>query len=97
MKSFIASLFILVLLAPTSFSSDLKMSIEIKKTNLNQTRSYDGKPGSSYWQNYSEYNIKAEIDPKSRMLTGSEKIVYYNNSPDTIKNIVLNVKNQEII
>ena len=89
MKSFIASLFILVLIAPTSFSSDLKMPKEIKKAYINQTRSYDGKPGSRYWQNFSEYNIKAEIDPKSRIITGNEKIVYYNNSPDTIKNIVL--------
>jgi hypothetical protein len=89
MKSFIYSLLILVLIASTSFSSDLKIPKEIKKAYINKTRSYDGKPGSSYWQNFSEYNIKAEIDPKSRLLTGSERIVYYNNSPDTIKNIVL--------
>lgn len=89
MKSFFYSLLTIVLIAQICFSSDLKMPKEVKKTYINQTRSYDGKPGINYWQNYSEYNIKAEIDPKTRLLTGSEKIVYYNNSPDTLKNIVL--------
>lgn len=89
MKSFISSLFIIVLITSTSFGSDLKMPKEIKKAYINQTRTYDGKPGSNYWQNFSEYNIKAEIEPKTRLLSGSEKIVYFNNSPDTLKNIVL--------
>lgn len=89
MKSIISSLIIMFLISSASFSSDLKMPKELKKAYVNQTRSYDGKPGISYWQNFSEYNIKAEIKPQSRMLNGSEKIVYYNNSPDTIKSIVL--------
>lgn len=53
------------------------------------TRSFDGKPGEKYWQNSSDYKIKAKIDPKTRILTGSESIVYYNNSPDTLKEIVI--------
>jgi hypothetical protein len=89
MKSFIISSLIFVFTLSTSFGSDLKKPKEINKAYTNQTRSYDGKPGINYWQNFSDYNIKAEIEPKGRLLTGSEKIVYYNNSPDTIKNIVL--------
>jgi hypothetical protein len=53
------------------------------------TRSFDGKPGENYWQNSSDYTIKVQIDPKTKMLTGSETIVYYNNSPDTLKEIVI--------
>jgi hypothetical protein len=53
------------------------------------TRSFDGKPGENYWQNSSDFKIKVQIDPKTRMLTGSETIVYYNNSPDTLKEIVI--------
>uniref|UniRef100_A0A832DHF3 M1 family peptidase n=1 Tax=Ignavibacterium album TaxID=591197 RepID=A0A832DHF3_9BACT len=53
------------------------------------TRSFDGKPGENYWQNSSDYKIKVQIDPKTKMLTGSESIVYYNNSPDTLKEIVI--------
>ncbi|MDT3695423.1 MAG: M1 family metallopeptidase [Ignavibacterium sp.] len=89
MKSFIISAIIILLIIPPSFASDLKMPREIKKAYDKNTRSYDGKPGINYWQNFSEYNIKAEIDPNTRLLTGSEKIVYLNNSPDTLKNIVL--------
>ncbi|MGQ9797843.1 MAG: M1 family metallopeptidase [Ignavibacterium sp.] len=53
------------------------------------TRSFDGKPGENYWQNSSDYKIKVQIDPKTRILTGSETIIYYNNSPDTLKEIVI--------
>jgi hypothetical protein len=89
MKSFISSLLIIVLISSISFSSDLKMPKELKRAYVNQTRTYDGNPGPNYWQNFSDYNIKAEIDPKTRLLSGSEKIVYFNNSPDTLKTIVL--------
>lgn len=89
MKSFITIAFVLFFISTISFSSDLKIPKEIKKAYTNQTRSYDGKPGSSYWQNFSEYNIKAEIEPKTRRLVGSEKIIYFNNSHDTLKSIVL--------
>lgn len=89
MKSFITAPLIILFFLPVSFASDLKMPKEIKKAYTNKTRSYNGKPGSNYWQNFSEYNIKAKIEPKTRLLTGSEKIVYFNNSPDTLKNIVL--------
>lgn len=89
MKSFITTSLIILLSLPTNFASDLKMPKELKKAYTNQTRSFDGNPGENYWQNFSEYNIKARIDPEKRLLTGSERIVYYNNSPDTLKNIVL--------
>ena len=89
MKSFITSSLLFVLILSFSFASDLKMPKEIKKAYTNNTRSYDGKPGINYWQNFSEYNIKAEVEPVTRLLKGSEQIVYYNNSPDTLKYIVL--------
>jgi hypothetical protein len=53
------------------------------------TRSIDGKPGPNYWQNSSDYDIKANFNPGERLLTGKEKIVYHNNSPDTLDRIVL--------
>ncbi|MBK7500532.1 MAG: hypothetical protein IPI19_15965 [Ignavibacteriales bacterium] len=89
MKLYITPVLIFIFAFSVSFGSDLKKPKEIKKAYTNQTRSYDGKPGINYWQNCSEYNIKAEIEPKTRLLSGSEKIVYYNNSPDTLKSIVL--------
>ncbi len=53
------------------------------------TRSYDGSPGQNYWQNSSDYNIKADFEPHKRLLTGSEQIIYHNNSPDTLTQIVI--------
>ena len=34
------------------------MPSEIKKAYEKGTRSYDGQPGTSYWQNTVDYNIK---------------------------------------
>jgi hypothetical protein len=53
------------------------------------TRSLDGTPGPNYWQNGSDYNIKADFNPEKRLLSGKETIVYHNNSPDTLNTIVL--------
>ena len=51
------------------------------------TRSLNGMPGESYWQNSSDYYIKVKIDPFERLLEGKELITYYNNSPDTLNQI----------
>jgi hypothetical protein len=51
-----------------SSGSDYYMPKEYKNAYKNQTRSFDGKPGPNYWQNFSEYDIKAEIIPSSKML-----------------------------
>ena len=54
-----------------------------------QTRCENGKPGKNYWQNSASYAIKATVDVKNKMLHGSERITYFNNSPDTLKTIVV--------
>ena len=69
--------------------SDLYIPRNVQKAFNIGTRSYDGKPGTIYWQNSSDYNIKVNIDLENHLLIGSEKITYYNNSPDTLKTIVI--------
>ncbi|MCX6169586.1 MAG: M1 family metallopeptidase [Ignavibacteriales bacterium] len=71
--------------------SSLNIPLNIQKAINNGTRSLDGKPGPKYWQNKAEYKIKAELEPKTRMITGEETIVYFNNSPDTLKQLVVKV------
>ena len=44
-------------------------------------RAADGRPGPQYWQNRADYNIKANIDPATHVLTGTVEIRYTNNSP----------------
>ena len=53
------------------------------------TRSYTGLPGEHYWQNRSDYKIKAEFIPSRRLIRGEEYITYYNNSPDSLKELVV--------
>lgn len=65
----------------------------IQKAYENNTRSFDGTPGNNYWQNYSDYKIEAELYPDSSLLKGKEKIKYYNNSPDTLNEIVIRLYN----
>lgn len=47
-------------------------------------RSASGKPGPLFWQNHADYQIKATLDPATRLLSGSEVITYTNHSPDAL-------------
>lgn len=53
------------------------------------TRTNKGVPGERYFQNKSKYTIDAKFDPKTGKLNGKAKIIYYNNSSDTLTRIVL--------
>ena len=57
----------------------------------NQTRTLKGIPGQDYWQNKASYNINVEIIPDEKKLIGFEKIVFENNSPDTLNHILLHI------
>jgi hypothetical protein len=66
----------------------LPVPLNIKAAFDKGTRSPDGKPGKNYWQNHAAYDIAVSFTPATRLLKGTEKIVYTNNSPDTLKEIV---------
>lgn len=38
----------------------------------------------NYWQQHLRYDIKAELNDKEKSVSGSEKIIYKNNSPSTL-------------
>lgn len=73
----------------TAAQKNSYIPLNIKPAYEKGTRSLDGKPGSIYWQNKSEYNIKVNLDPRTKLLQGSEEIIYYNNSPDSLARIVI--------
>lgn len=50
----------------------------------NTYRTASGAPGRAYWQQRANYKIKATIDEKTNTLTGEETITYFNNSPDDL-------------
>lgn len=82
-------LLMLVLSSLTFAQNNSFIPLNIKSAYQKGTRSFDGKPGPNYWQNKSEYNIKAKLDPRTKVLEGSEEIVYYNNSPDSLSELVI--------
>lgn len=50
----------------------------------NEYRTASGAPGPKYWQQRCDYAIKCSLDEANLKLTGSELITYYNNSPDVL-------------
>ncbi len=72
-----------------STGTGLYMPREIKRAYDRGTRSLTGAPGAKYWQNSADYRIRVRIDPEARLLRGDETISYRNNSPDTLKRLVL--------
>jgi hypothetical protein len=71
------------------FAQEDHIPRNIERAYEKGTRSLDGSPGPNYWQNSSDYHIKADFNPGKRLLNGSEQIIYHNNSPDTLNSIVL--------
>ncbi|OJJ18713.1 aminopeptidase [marine bacterium AO1-C] len=47
----------------------------------NVYRTGDGSPGPKYWQQKADYKIKANLNEETNVITGSETITYFNNSP----------------
>lgn len=90
-KAALKSLFALIslaILAPAHSQNDkLHMPLEIKTAYENGTRKWDGSVSDAYFQNRSEYNIKAKVDPATRQLTASGTITYFNNFPGELRSI----------
>lgn len=67
----------------------LYLSKGLEKVYQKGTRTLNGAPGPNYWQNHSDYKIKAELNTETRTLTGHEVITYHNESPDSLKQLVV--------
>ena len=65
------------------------MPRNVKQAIAKGTRSLNGMPGPHYWQNRGRYTISIIVQPPSREITGHETITYYNNSPDTLRYLIL--------
>jgi hypothetical protein len=72
-------------------SQSLYMPRNVEAAYKRGTRSLTGRPGPHYWQNHGIYDITLSAMPPDRMIRGSEKITYFNNSPDTLKEIVMSL------
>jgi len=61
----------------------------------NEYRTASGAPGPKYWQQRCDYDIKAELDEPNLKLNGSETVTYFNNSPNQLTYLWLQVDENE--
>ncbi|MGZ8559545.1 MAG: M1 family peptidase, partial [Chitinophagaceae bacterium] len=61
----------------------------------NSYRTASGAPGPEYWQQRADYDIKCTLDEKNLKLTGSETVTYFNNSPNTLTYLWLQLDENE--
>ncbi len=66
----------------------LPVPLNIRQAIDKGSRTLTGRPGPRYWQNRSDYTIRVYFDPSTRLISGSESIVYENNSPDTLRQLL---------
>lgn len=50
----------------------------------NEYRTASGAPGPKYWQQRADYEIFADLNEQTNVLTGVETVTYFNNSPDVL-------------
>ncbi len=81
-------IFFILLAGINVYAQQLYMPRDVRRAFVNGTRAADGQPGANYWQNTAVYNIRISVAPPNRTVTGTEEIVYKNNSPNALDNIV---------
>lgn len=86
--------FLIIIALPVISSaqdSELYIPRNIKGAYDNGTRSLEGTPGLQYWQNRANYKMNIDFNPESRLLVGEAEVTYFNNSPDTLKEMYINL------
>lgn len=77
--------------APRPYVRPVEVPENFQRALRAGTRAESGAPGPRYWQQRVRYDIDASLDPAERKVTGSERIVYHNQSPDTLPLVVFNL------
>ncbi|HEY0742226.1 MAG TPA: M1 family metallopeptidase [Chryseosolibacter sp.] len=88
----IVAIIVMALLTWNAFAQQPQQAWQGKFEQLDQAlptpnsyRTGSGAPGPAYWQQRADYVINVEVDDNTQVLTGSETITYYNNSPETLR------------
>ncbi|QNH61710.1 M1 family metallopeptidase [Hymenobacter sediminicola] len=68
----------------TNSGTDKFAQLETLLPTPNSYRTASGAPGSDYWQQRADYNIRVKLDDEKQAITGSEDITYTNLSPDVL-------------
>jgi hypothetical protein len=77
--------------APRPFLQPVQPEAGYTQAVQRGTRTATGQPGQRYWQQRVRYAIDASIDPSTNQLTGRERIVYHNRSPNALPFVVFNL------
>ena len=70
---------------PTRFWQGKFEQLDQMLPTPNSYRSSSGAPGVNYWQQRADYTINVELNDEKQSITGSETITYYNNAPEDLK------------
>lgn len=89
MKNFY-SFVIFTLISIVSFSQNEYLQYRSKNNPLYWK---NRKPYSGYWQQDVHYNIYATLNDSTDIISGEEEIIYWNNSPDELKEIFMHLYN----
>ncbi|GAB2696871.1 aminopeptidase [Hymenobacter frigidus] len=68
----------------TNSGTDKFAQLETMLPTPNSYRTASGAPGSDYWQQRADYDIKVTLDDAKQAITGRETITYTNLSPDAL-------------
>jgi Peptidase family M1 domain len=77
-------LVIILCIASLSLHAQKFSQLENVLPTPNAYRTASGAPGHEYWQQRADYTMKIEIDDDNQRLLGEETVKYYNNSPDAL-------------
>lgn len=87
--AFVISALFLTISASAQVNEDkFKQLTEVLATP-NTYRTASGAPGHEYWQQRADYDMKIKLDDTKQRIDGDETITYYNNSPDELTYIWL--------
>ena len=86
----LGSFICLAAIAADPFDDKFRQLDELLPTP-NVYRTASGAPGHAYWQQRADYVMRASLDENKHQITGTEKITYQNNSPDTLNYLWLQV------
>ncbi len=74
---------------PTKYWEDKFKQLGPELATPNEQRTASGAPGNAYWQQRADYVMNITIDDATQTLYGDETITYFNQSPDALSYIWL--------
>ncbi|MFO0096054.1 MAG: M1 family peptidase, partial [Gemmatimonadaceae bacterium] len=67
---------------PRAVRRDIPMTNAIRRAMAAGTRDSTGRPGATYWQLRTDYDLDVSLDPATSRLTGKARITIHNTSPE---------------